>query len=353
MVFQTFVLLMTTAFILSGCRAQETFTRPLSGSELGRWANLPIMDTHVHLSNWDILSYTYSNQTLNYHNYTHEEYKLASAFSNAFPMTNHPECCYFMMGLVGIPHEEQLLQSIWSQEIANKIYDETPHMCGIVTTISYEKDLAGDIEEFRIFLDKIEKQVPLNVGYRCSFTNLSAPEGIQGLEELAKRGATMDVFTGTLQEDGSWTTSIAKLQQVDVVAKKIPELVMIVDHNGLPGVPGTVPPNFEQWKAFIEPLVKHSNVYIKVSSGALGIDITRPYFDFLVAAFGYSRLIWSSNWYNINGQEGFYSYNSWAATVAQYMIHLNATDEDAAQILFKTAQKAYNPPTSHSHAVFD
>ena len=181
----------------------------------------------------------------------------------------------------------------------------------------------------------------VSVGYRFSFLDISRPELLPGLRLLADRKATLDIFTGVLLNDGTWSTSIEKIQQVDIVATAVPNLVMVVDHLGFAGVPGAIAPDFEIWSAGMALLAAHPNIYVKVSGGALGIDVMRPYFQFVIEKFGYSRCMWSSNWYNINVQEGFYSYKSWAATIAQYIIESDATDDDARNILYSTAARAY------------
>jgi len=341
------------ALSLAGCGGGESQTAApaptpstcsppvaIPSDKLKKWSSFAVMDTHAHISDWSVIDYTYDRDSLSYRDWTQDLYFFDAKYA-VFPMPADPassKSCFFHIGLFGVRHDQQLLQSTWAQGEAQN-FTTGPNMCGIVTTIQYEQDIKGNIDTFTDFLDKVEADVPLNVGFRCKFDTLQE-EALPAFKELARRSKTFDFYVSAKNS----SQSLEKLKSALWLAQKVPNLNIIIDHMGFTGVAGYRPPDLDKWRKVMQPLVGHKNVFIKVSGGAQGIDVMRPFFKACVEMFGFDRMLWSSNWYNINLQEGFYGYKSWAATIAQYLVEMKATDDDVRKLLYDTAAKVYKPP---------
>lgn len=159
--------------------------------------------------------------------------------------------------------------------------------------------LVGSLElgskTFKQNLDKYAKD-PRYVGIRMR----SRPNGDQffseevwrDLETLAKAGKTLDV----LMFDFS-------LDDVDMVAKRIPGLKILINHVAGADIDGG--PVDPKWEADLKNVAKNPNVYCKVSGlfqqshkspSPKETDYYRPVLDSLWETFGEDRLIYGSNW---------------------------------------------------------
>lgn len=92
---------------------------------------------------------------------------------------------------------------------------------------------------------------------------------------------------------------------VGELAKKLPELRIVLNHIGNVRITSAAPP--ESWQAGIRAAAAGSNTYCKISAlveGATGpnqkapreLDFYRPYLDVVWNAFGPDRVIYGSNW---------------------------------------------------------
>ena len=83
------------------------------------------------------------------------------------------------------------------------------------------------------------------------------------------------------------------------VARRFPDLTIVVDHLGHPLVEET--PEFASSAPFFE-LARHENVYVKVSNHVISSKAAYPYADLhdyqrrMIDAFRPRRLMWGSNW---------------------------------------------------------
>jgi len=116
----------------------------------------------------------------------------------------------------------------------------------------------------------------------------------QGLGILEKENVPLD-----LNIDLRTNPDILK-HFVDI-AKKFPNLKMVVDHLGKPDVPKGQD-YLENWKADITELAKHPNVYMKLSGMVVlaaetwSKEIFQPYIDHCIKEFGVKRCMFGSDW---------------------------------------------------------
>lgn len=151
-------------------------------------------------------------------------------------------------------------------------------------------DFAGTVKRFAAN--------PLYRGIRISSARAVEPgyEAVYdgGLKVLARAGLVLDI------NGGPATPGIAA-----ALAKKHPELTIIINHCGNPG--DAAHPLPEVWTSGITAAAAQKNVFIKVSALVEGVkgepgsapvdpDYYRPVIDRIWNAFGPDRLIYGSNW---------------------------------------------------------
>ncbi|WP_426030829.1 amidohydrolase family protein [Caulobacter sp. DWP3-1-3b2] len=165
---------------------------------------------------------------------------------------------------------------------------KTPWILGVIGWVDLE---SGGIAD-RIALMARD---PLVVGIRPMLQGLDdrawilRPELDHGLAALTEHQMAFDAL---LRSD--------QLSVLAELARRYPELTIILDHGGKPQVSADGPD--KAWLREMALLAAHGNVACKLS-GLLteappGADeaIVRPYFEALLAAFGSDRLIWGSDW---------------------------------------------------------
>ena len=287
------------------------------------FADIPVQDTHMHILDWSVIDYNYQPGTIHYHNWTVGDYVKAtnpSAFVTSRTM---------FMDVTMIPGDQRLLQSQLGQSVAESPQLELP-VNGVVTVTRCDSDLT-DSTALNSYLDELQATVPLAVGARCAFPTTFPDEAIAGLQEIARRNLSFDL----------WMSTQEQLRQVVDIASRVPELTIIVDHMGIGGSRSTELPDYSVWRQITDDLALLPNVYLKLSLGLVGLNEMRPYVYHAISAFGYERCMYSSNWFPISDTWGFYSARAWMDALAVYMTELDTTDEEAHWILHKTAEKAY------------
>jgi len=161
---------------------------------------------------------------------------------------------------------------------------------------------------------------------------------IKNLCTLAKQGLTLDMLING--------KGIQGVQQVDRVARAVPELRIVVDHVLGFDIEGK-PPSLE-WITAATRLAEKPNVWCKVSGlyqrcvqqpAPADVDHYRPLLDTLWELFGAKRLIYGSNW-PCTKKSGDYA--SYVRLVNSYFAEKGP---DASERYFwKNAAEAYRLP---------
>ena len=89
------------------------------------------------------------------------------------------------------------------------------------------------------------------------------------------------------------------LGQAAMIAERVPELVVVVDHLGKP--PRNDTAAMELWERQLREVASHDNTVAKVSGlglagAAYAADALRPVWDVALEAFGPDRLMLGSDW---------------------------------------------------------
>ncbi|MDG2224375.1 MAG: amidohydrolase family protein [Rubripirellula sp.] len=132
------------------------------------------------------------------------------------------------------------------------------------------------------------------VGYRLSgkYQDTLSDEFFEDLELTAKRGKTVDFLVGGYS-----------LEQISQIAKRVPNLKIILDHFG--GARLSDQPLDQDWATKLRAVAKASNVYCKVSAlygrfeqqpAPSDIRVYEPMLDLVFDCFGEDRLVFGSDW---------------------------------------------------------
>ena len=117
---------------------------------------------------------------------------------------------------------------------------------------------------------------------------------IAGARGLAERGLSFDACVRGARQ----------LADVDTLARAVPDLRVVLDHLGKPGV-GTASAPLKPsalWRGGIDALAQHPLVHCKLSGlpaeagGDWSAEQMAPFLDAAVEAFGAERLMWGSDW---------------------------------------------------------
>jgi len=118
---------------------------------------------------------------------------------------------------------------------------------------------------------------------------LNRDDVLRGFKELARRGLTYDLLVKPKH-----------LKYVPVVAERVPELRMVVDHIAKPFIAAR---QFEPWAADIAAAACIPGVYCKLSGMITEAELRywkpadlKPYIDHVIEHFGLERVMFGSDW---------------------------------------------------------
>jgi L-fuconolactonase len=185
-------------------------------------------------------------------------------------------------------------------------------------------------EDIERYLDRLARD-PRVVGVRRTFE--SVPDGFilsdavrAGIRAAARRGLSFDLV---LFSD--------RLREAAELVRRMPEVRFVLDHLGKPPIAATVP---ERWRDDIAAIAQCPNVVAKLSglvteaAGGWDEATLRPYAEAAIAAFGWDRLMFGSDWPICDLAGGYWRWLAFAQSLA--------TDPaDAAAFFAGTAARAY------------
>lgn len=158
---------------------------------------------------------------------------------------------------------------------------------------------------------------------------------IASLRELAKQNLTVDLLVNG--------QGIGAVKQIDQLARKVPEVHIVVDHVIGYDFDGKAPP--KEWVEAVEKMAENKNVWVKVSGlyqrsvpqpAPHRLDHYKSVLDVLWKNLGSERLIYGSNW-PCTKNSG--DYTSFVKLVNEYF---SAKGQEACERYFwKNAAEAY------------
>ncbi|MBD8057833.1 amidohydrolase family protein [Cellulomonas sp. JH27-2] len=271
-----------------------------------------IIDAHAHL--WDTSCLTYP--------WLADEPDLPDVFGPADLHRAAPEIDAYVFIEADAPDEQAFAEAA---RVAS-LPDEHPRLAGIVACAPLEQP---DAEAALARLEEIERVVGVRrllQGHDDAFFEL--PALAAGLRAVARRGWTFDACVHAGQ-----------LPAVVGLARRHPDLIVVLDHLGKPDVHGG-PEAFARWRTDLAALAELPNVVVKLSglpaqAGAQRIDLA-PWLRAAVDLFGPQRAMLGSDW--PVSSRGPWSLPDWIDTVRTA---LGPTGDEWDAIAAGTAQAAY------------
>jgi len=184
-------------------------------------------------------------------------------------------------------------------------------------------------------------------------------ERLQHYQQFSKLKGFRHVLQGEepsfmLQKD--FLNGISKLQQFNFtydilifpqhlavaleLVQQFPEQKFVIDHVAKPYIKDG---KIDEWKAGMEKLAQHSNVYCKISGMVTEADWKnwtaddlRPYMDVVVNSFGIDRIMYGSDWPVCLVAS---SYKRWLQTVKDYFASYSAEEQE--KVFSTNAMKFY------------
>ncbi len=133
---------------------------------------------------------------------------------------------------------------------------------------------------------------------------------------------------------------------VEQLARAAPNTTLVLDHLGNPPIKqGWSNPERAEWQRLVARVAACENVAVKWSAmfenagRAISVDQARPWFEWCLACFGATRVMWGSNWPVCFAPSSGARLSQWIEVSAELAAEL-AVDEQAA-ILGLNAQRLY------------
>ncbi len=243
----------------------------------------PIIDTHLHVWDHGRLKYSaFEGHPIFGQSFHVEDYRRACGDVDIEAMVFLECYCDFT------PEGGQYIEEI---EFVEDEAKRDPRILGIVPMAPLEKGRAVEP-----MLDEMTGRFPRVKGIRrivefdADPRALTLSDGfVEGVNLLGKYGLHFEINVNHTQMD-----------IVREFVKRVPEVSMILDHCGKPGIAeGAI----DQYRADLAELSRHPNLWIKLSDLPVEADHAtwteadiRPYVDATLGAFGPSRTIFANDW---------------------------------------------------------
>ena len=220
-------------------------------------------------------------------------------------------------------------QSLTEAEWVSALAKTEPRLRGIVAHAPLEKGRGIRDEIATLAALPLVKGVRRNLQGEADLNYCLQPEFIAAVELLAKYELTFDLCIRPEQ-----------LRAVTELARRVPQVVFILDHFGKPPVRVG---RFEPWATDLKVFAGLPNTNCKISGLTTEADWKnwrpehlKPYFDVALAAFGYDRVLFGGDWPVCTLAT---DYQSWVDTVFSFIV--TATELDRQKMFQFNAERIY------------
>lgn len=153
------------------------------------------------------------------------------------------------------------------------------------------------------------------------------PTFLEGLEELGKNGLLWE-----------FCCNPTMAPNLAACCAKFPDMTFIIDHLAHNGNDGG---DMENWGPAIDTLGKLPNVYAKMgATEEWAVTNHGDYMDRAIAAFGFDRVLYESNWFVSEAMGD--KYDTTAHLLLAACKRSGATDEDVRKVFADNARKVYS-----------
>lgn len=244
---------------------------------------MDLIDTHVHLLHPERFTYAWcAGKPALQRRFSIEDYREAVG-----RVRSHVKVSALMFMEADVPAAEQMDQTEWSAQLANRDRGEPP-LYAIVA------GAAPELPGFAAQLDRIASEARVRGLRRVLHTQpdavLESPVLVESLRLLAARELTFDLCVRPRQ-----------LALVTALVTQCPQTQFVLDHAAAPDIAGGG--DFEAWREGIKQLAARPNVACKFSGlGSLAdpkqplAPQVRPYFAHCMECFYPERMLWGTDW---------------------------------------------------------
>jgi len=237
----------------------------------------PIIDTHVHLWDTDILRYPWLEEVpLLNKPFLLNDYNKAIADVKVDKIVFLQCECSF---------EQFREEAQWVTQLAQ----EDIRIQGIVPWAPLEKgeEVKSDLEKFSD--NKLIKGIRRIIQFEPDMDFCLRPDFIRGVQLLEMFDLTFDICI-----------SHSQLKNTLKLVRLCPNVHFILNHIGKPDIKSRL---FDDWKSDITELAKMGNVYCKMSGLVTEADHInwskedlKPYIDHILDSFGFDRVLFGGDW---------------------------------------------------------
>ncbi len=237
----------------------------------------PIVDTHVHLWNPQLISYPWLDEI--------------PALNEPYLLTDYDRACdpVAVDKMVFIQCEADYSQFMNEVDWVDNIADKDNRLQGIVPWSPLEN---GDA--VRPILDKLALN-PRVKGIRRLIASEADPEFcihpkfVQGVQALADYGLSFDI-----------TLAHQHRSNISKLVEQCPDVKFVLDHIGNPDIQNN---RLDPWRTEVKTLSAYPNVWCKLSSLPTLADHQhwteeqlKPYIDHVLECFGFERVMYGGDW---------------------------------------------------------
>lgn len=237
----------------------------------------PIVDSHLHI--WDLGRFRYpwlDDIPLLNRNYSIEDYRGATA-----PVE--------IEAMVFVQCEAEPAQALAEAQWVAGEAARDPRIRGIVAWAPLEKGAAAEPELEALMRIPLLRGIRRIIQFEPALDFCLRPGFIAGVRLLARFGLSFDI-----------NIDYRHMANTVAFARQAPEVPMILDHIGKPDIKGRA---LEPWRTHLRELAALPNLVCKMSGLVTEADREawtpadlRPFFDAVVDAFGFDRLIFGGDW---------------------------------------------------------
>lgn len=274
---------------------------------------MKIIDTHQHFWKYDPVNYDWITEEMSLIKRDYLPNDLAEVLE-----ADKVDAC------ISVQANQTEAETEWLVQMA----DENDFITGVVGWV----DLRNDFIEERL---RYFKQYSILKGFRHVLQGedpsfMLQKDFLHGISKLNQYGFTYDILIFPHH-----------LEAVLQLVQKFPDHRFVIDHIAKPSIKEG---KINEWKAGMEKISKHQNVYCKLSGMVTEADWKNwtkenltPYIDVVVNCFGTDRIMFGSDWPVCLVAS---SYINWLNVIKEYFA--SYTIEDQEKIFSKNAIRFYN-----------
>ncbi|MFC2159807.1 amidohydrolase family protein [Actinomycetota bacterium] len=280
--------------------------------------NKPVIDSHLHLLNPQLLNYPWG-----------EIYPL---MHKLFILQDYNKACRDIKieKMVFVEVSRNPLQYLEEVEWVTSLAEHDPRIKGIVAWAPLENGEKVCNELNKLLKNLLVKGIRRIIQYEEDIEFCLRPDFIKGVQTLADYDFSFDICVSHLQ-----------LKNTVKLINQCPEVKFVLEHIGKPDIKNQV---FDPWRKWIRELSDIPGLYCKVSGMVTEADLKywkeddlKPYLYHILECFGFDRVMYGGDWPMVLEAS---DYRNWFTTISNLVEEFS--DEELNKLFYKNAQEFYS-----------